>query len=388
MKLIGVAVITLALGIILGLSLHGELDWRATAAPKCPPTSSSPKCVPTPTATPTPAPTPTPTPTPTSTPPPLSGVTFSFSAAGDHSDGADADTRASFESIAADSDIKFHVALGDMSYNALETEWCNYIKSVVGTDFAVELLTGNHEESPSDEDGFIDNFAACLPDRLGAVGNYGHRYYFDYPLGAPLARIILIDPDLNRGGSHQTYCGSDTVNCTWLGDAIDGAKAQGLWTVVGMHKVCLSAGSKGCEIGTALLNFLVDKHVDLVLHAHAHNYQRSDQLGLSSACPSIRRNAFDSGCIVDGGQDGVYARGRGTVIVIQGTFGKDFYHINTNDKELGYFAAWAGKNGTSNGLTRSNGYMKYTISADSLAADFVPTRGGDFTDSFVIQSSP
>ena len=52
MKLTILAVVILALGIVLGLALHGWIDGSAVAAPPCPP-----KCG-TPTATPTPTPIP------------------------------------------------------------------------------------------------------------------------------------------------------------------------------------------------------------------------------------------------------------------------------------------------------------------------------------------
>jgi hypothetical protein len=113
----------------------------------------------------------------------------------------------------------FFLAIGDLSYDQVtpESAWCSYVKQRVGATYPFELLVGNHEEKTSGPDGFIDNYAACLPDRLGVTGQYGHQYYFDYPPTAPLARFILIDPDLNRGSSTANYCTSgDTANCDWL----------------------------------------------------------------------------------------------------------------------------------------------------------------------------
>lgn len=63
----------------------------------------------------------------------------------------------------------------------------------------------------------LGNFAACLPDRLGVTGEYAHKYYFDYPPAAPLARFILIDPAVHRRENKAAYCTKgDTVNCDWL----------------------------------------------------------------------------------------------------------------------------------------------------------------------------
>jgi hypothetical protein len=115
-----------------------------------------------------------------------SGPTFVFTAAGDYGLGRDAS--ATLEGI-AHAGVKFHLALGDLSYSGPRSEsaWCDLVKSKVGRDFPVELLAGNHEED-SGEDGHIRNFAACLPDRMNSVGDYATEYYFDV-LGLP--RFIL-----------------------------------------------------------------------------------------------------------------------------------------------------------------------------------------------------
>jgi hypothetical protein len=39
-----------------------------------------------------------------------------------------------------------------------------------------------------------------------------------------------------------------------------------------MHKVCLSASGKSCEVGRDLINLLIEKRVDLVLQAHGLAY--------------------------------------------------------------------------------------------------------------------
>ena len=326
-------------------------------------------------------PTPTPTPTPcavcTPTPTPVPGASFSFSAAGDHGDGNAATD--SLNSIANDSGIEFHLALGDMSYNANESAWCDYVKGIVGVSFPFQLIVGNHEDDVGDSDGFIDNFASCLPDRLGSAGNYAHRYYFDYPASNPTARIIMADIDLRRSGSTQEYCHNDTTNCNWLRTRIQEAKAQDLWVIVGMHKVCLSIGNKDCAINQEVVDVMVAEDVDLVLQAHDHDYQRSHSLSCAQA------GTFLPACVADDGADGLYAIDAGTIFVINGAFGRGLTPINTNDSEFGYFAAWAGGDGTNTGVSRANGYTKYTVTADRIEATFVPTSGGNYTDTFVIE---
>jgi hypothetical protein len=276
-----------------------------------------------------------------------------------------------------------------MSYNdrTPESAWCDYVKSFVGGAFPFELIAGNHEDESSGDDGFIDNFTSCLPDRLGAIGSYGHQYYFDYPAGAPLARIIPIDPQLKRDGSRQAYCDGESANCNWLKSAIRDAKSQGLWTIVGMHKVCITGGNKPCEIGQALMNVFIEEGVDLVLQAHDHDYQRSHSLAQGVGCSAVPAGSFDLDCIGDDGSDGRYAKGAGTVFVIDGIFGGGgFTPIDTADSEIGYFAAWNGSNVTNPaGFSPARGFVKYTVTADAIEASFVPTSAGDYTDSFVIQ---
>ena len=207
---------------------------------------------------------------------------FSFAVAGDLGGGSAA--TASLGALAG-SAADFFLGIGDMSYDDIKPEsaWCSYVKQHVGSTYPYELLVGNHEEQPSGPNGFIDTFAGCLPDHLGVKGLYAHRYYFDYPPGAPLARFILIDPDLYRGATVAQYCtGGETENCDWLKARIDEAKSQGLWTIVGMHKNCLTIGQKSCEIGADLLNVLIARKVDLVLQGHDHGYQRSKQLSLGA----------------------------------------------------------------------------------------------------------
>ena len=232
--------------------------------------------------------------------------TFSFAVAGDLGGGSAA--TASLDALAGAS-ADFFLGIGDMSYDEVKPEsaWCSYVQQHVGPTYPFELLVGNHEEQPSGPNGFIDNFAACLPDRLGVQGLYAHQYYFDYPPDAPLARFILIDPDLYRGATVAEYCtGGETENCDWLKARIDEAQSQGLWTIVGMHKNCLTIGEKSCEIGAELLNELIAARVDLVLQGHDHGYQRSKQLSLGAGCAAVKTRAFNAACVVDDGSDGSY----------------------------------------------------------------------------------
>lgn len=336
-----------------------------------------------PTPTPTQAPTATPTRTPTlpaPTPPPshtASPSTVVFSAAGDH--GATKQTDATLAKM-KNLGLQFHLALGDLSYDDRKPEsaWCDYIKSALGSNFPFQLVGGNHEED-SRADGFIRNFAACLPDRMNSVGDYGTEYYFDV---AGLVRFILIAADLKVDGVSYQYVPGDP-HYQWLAEAIDDARARGIpWVIVGVHKVCITMGSKSCEVGDALMDLLIDqKRVDLILMGHDHNYQRSKQLTCSAA------ESYLASCVADDGSDGEYTKGAGTVIVINGIFGGGrLYSVDAGDTEAGYFAAWMGGNGVCRpGCTKvDRGIVRYTITPTRITEELF-TNSGDYSDSFSIR---
>ena len=310
-------------------------------------------------------------------------TSFAFTAAGDY--GFSDDAAATLRKIGAAAAV-FNLALGDMSYSHSrpESEWCQFVKDNLnagagrpaggpfGESFPFQLITGNHENEPILEDGYIDNYAACLPDRMNSVispyGEYAREYYFDYQN----ARFILVGADNADGIDPYDYAvGSNHYN--WLRDRIVEARDAGRWVIVGMHKVCVTMGVKSCEIGSDLMNLLIAERVDLVLQGHEHNYQRSKQLTCATA------GSFESACVVDDGADGTYIRGAGTVFVIVGTGGADLYDVSTADAEAGYFARWIGLN-----VTPRKGMLKVTVSDASLSAQFVGSTTGSFTDFFTI----
>jgi len=312
----------------------------------------------------------------------VSATSFTFAAAGDH--GANARTAASLFSL-NQSPASFYLALGDMSYNETPSEqaWCDYVHANLpakGAVYPFQVVTGNHEADNGDA-GRIQNFAACLPDGLGAAAGpgsmYGAEYAVDYPATTPLARFIMISPELTVGGISYHYAPGNP-HYDWLANEIDSAHAAGIpWVIVGMHFPCLSTGQYSCSAGPALLNLLMSHHVDLVLHGHEHDYQRSKQLALNpTTCPSIAGTGYNPGCVDDDGMDGIYPKGAGTVDVISGTFGRSLYNANPFDPEAPYFAKLD---------ATTNGYMLYTVTADRLDARFVPTTG-TMTDAFSIVS--
>src|SRR6266699_2090333 len=281
-------------------------------------------------------------------------TSFSFTAGGDI--GGNRSTSTTLDLI-AQSGSNFHLAIGDLSYSEItpESSWCSYVQSRVGSTFPFELVSGNHEDGGEYQDGLIDNFVQCLPDRLGAVGMYSYA------------------------------AGTDHYN--WVANTIDNARAAGIkWVIVGMHKTCISMGVTPCDIGNDLLNLLVSKKVDLILQAHDHNYQRSKQLALNgTTCPAIQAETYNSSCVVNDGSTGSYTQGLGPVVVIVGTIGEYLHSISTSDGDAGYFAKWMGNN-----INPTNGLTKFTVSSDQLtvSANFTGSSApNNFTDSFTITSS-
>jgi len=326
------------------------------------------------TLTPTPTPTATPTPTP-STPAPAS---FSFGAVGDL--GATSNTSAVLNAVGP-SGVNFFLALGDLKYTDVptETDWCNYVKARVGNTFPFELIAGNHEDDGPD--GLITNFAACLPHRLGSqTGTYAEEFYFDYPAGNPLARFINISPNLTFPGEGTWSYNQGTARYNWVAGAIDQARASGIrWVIVSMHKYCISMVSGSCQVGSDIMNLLIEKKVDLYFQAHDHAFYRSKQLAHGTGCSGVSAGSFDADCVVDSGSDGQYTKGNGTVIITAGSGGKSINSVSTSDPEAPYFISWMGSN-----ANPTYGFLKVTVSATSLSGQFVRGAGGSYTDAFTI----
>ena len=203
-------------------------------------------------------------------------TSFTFAAAGDF--GQNANTNASLIRLAA-SGASLFLALGDFSYRngSSENHWCGIVRSHVGQNYPFELLAGNHEDGEEirPPDGYIGNYTICMPNQIGPiVGDYGREYYFDYPAVNPLARFILISPGLSfsepNGKSDFYNYDNGSSHYVWTASTIDGARSGSIpWVIVGMHKVCLSAGMFECHIGAYLsirpdiIQLLIEKHVDV-----------------------------------------------------------------------------------------------------------------------------
>jgi acid phosphatase type 7 len=322
-------------------------------------------------ATSAPSGAPSATPATTSSPSPTASAlpaSVRFSALGDINS-----TRASdavLRSIGARHD-DFTLALGDLSYgdNGAEGAWCRFVTERVGTDHPFELVSGNHESDG--ENGDIDRFARCLPNRLpGLMGTYGRQWFVDQPASHPVVRVVMISPALDFGHGPWSYART-TPHYEWLRAAVTGARAAGIpWVVVGMHKPCLSAGNYECDPGADVVDLMLDTGVDLVLTGHEHLYQRTRPLGLGAGCRTIHPGHFDPGCVTTGD---------GTTFITVGTGGTPLRDVHRADPERRYFATLSGKD-----VDPSYGSLDVQVTADRLTASFVPVAGGSFTDEVVL----
>ena len=128
-----------------------------------------------------------------------------------------------------------------------------------------------------------------------------------------------------------------------------------------------------CPSGQDLLDALLIKKVDLILHGDQHSYQRTKQL----RCAIRSAGFYFPECIAD--PDGQFAKGSGSVIAIVGTGGRGFSSVGlTTDADRQYFATAMGSNTPGCGW----GYLRVTITATQLTARTV--FSGTWQDSFSI----
>lgn len=258
-----------------------------------------------------------------------------------------------------------HFALGDLSYGATgaEQSWCDLVTSRVGAGSPFELLSSNHESDGLN--GNINDVSACLPNQLpGVVGTYGRQYDVDVPEVNPVVWYVMISPALTYRDGLWSY-GAGSARYQWTAAAIDGARAAGVpWVVVGMHEPCLSVGQYSCEPGSALMNLLVSKKVDLVSSGHEHLYARSTQLAHGPSCSPITPVVYSAECVRDG--DNSLVKGAGIVFAIAGTGGTPLRDVNQGDTYAIGLTVFddAGKTATSTRSVTTPG-QPLTLAADT-----------------------
>jgi hypothetical protein len=272
-----------------------------------------------------------------------------------------------------------YLGLGDLSDQGAgaESSWCSMVRSYIGPVAPFELVAGREEEDGSGT-GHLGSLTACLPDRMESQGQYPSQYYFD--LGK-LARVIVISPNLTINGTYYDY-GKGSAEYRWLQSAIAEAHMRGSqWVTVAMNDDCISAGQYYCDINKDLISLLIGDHVDLVLSARDHSYQRSAQIDTSSGrCPVVAINGFNARCRV-GGSTTTMRRHAGTVFAVVGSASSDLYDLNATNPVARYLDASMGRN-----YQPRRGFLLLTISNSTLSGTFEPSSPGTFTDQFRIEA--
>ena len=320
---------------------------------------------------------------------PERGRALTVGVVGDHDDTDE--SAAVFQQMGRDQ-VDFIQSLGDLSYDDTTDEafaWCDFVKDnvnegaaeVAGSDYGdtvpLQIVQGNHDE-------LLWPYVSerCFPNRVGAVtaeeDSYGSEYFFDAPRDRPMARFI-ITPDVEKEAYRP---GTDKYE--WLSEAIDSARESGIaWVIVAQHKNYISTGAKEDEVGSDYFNLLLSKKVDVILEGHDHTYQRSYQLGLGDGCRKLSTGESDDDCIVDDGDSEAYQAGRGTVLVINGSGGRELNNVDDSDSEADYFDKIEGRN-----TGASFGYLKMTITPEELQGTYIVADGDKASDSFRISKAP
>src|SRR5947208_3107979 len=334
--------------------------------------------------------------------------TFTFAASGDIGS-LTSTTGGNNLARLSSSGMGFFLGLGDLSYNSSLTGdvWCSQFKAKYSN---IEIIPGDHDTGGHNSTTFgethsYERYVSNCPLTLGvpitcgpvAGACYAKEYYFDYPATNPLARFIFASPKIYNitGVCTQALdpywpgCSSQTKNlpCTdqygcwpyakadihynWVSAAIDNARSLGIkWTIVGTHKVCISASDATCSVGNDFFNMLLSKKVDLIIQSHDNAYERSKQLALNGgSCTKIATNLdgypiYNSACVVNSGSSGSYPAGAGTIVVIQGAWINDLYKVNSTSvgngqtiAEAPYFAKLMGSNTAGAVL----GFVQYSV---------------------------
>ncbi len=312
--------------------------------------------------------------------PAASPISFSFAVAGDwHNDwNGTGETRKVVTAIAQASP-NFAIALGDLAYNdsaAVAKSWCLNYKSIFQN---VLVVAGNHESGESNKAPMDVYNEYCPFPNIGAsfipgtivddhVTSYGYEYAFDYPADNPIARFILLSPDVQWkccGLSGNFSYAQGSTNYQWVSNRIAEAKSRGEWVIVGWHKDPMSSVYPSVpQIWKDIWNLMFQKNVDLLLVAHEHVYERTYQL----------KCGIQSSYCISNNSPSTYQKGGGVEYIIQGTGGAPFHATGSSILFV---------RGEQSDL--DHGFMKYTVSQSSLSGHFVSVDSG-FSDGFTINA--
>ena len=170
-------------------------------------------------------------------------------------------------------------------------------------------VSGNHESNG--ENGDIQRFTRCLPNRRPVVGTYGRQWYVDQPADHPLVRVVMISPALDFGhGSGRTRRAPPTTLVAGGGHRGAPAGIRGSSSAC-TSPACRSAATSATPAPTSS-TCCSRRGVDLVLTGHEHLYQRSAGRWRWVRLPPSARGPHGARCVANRG---------GTTFVTVGTGG-------------------------------------------------------------------
>ncbi len=272
---------------------------------------------------------------------------FNFAAAGDF--GCTSNTRKTVENMKKN-DPELVLPLGDLSYQKSANCWFDMMSPLKNKIF---ITLGYHDvnDGQAKLDQFVKSFELDKP-----------YYSFDY--GKVHFLVMASESPFGNGSDQYNFVKQDLEETT--------DKKDVNWIIVTSYKPFYSSPSKhtGEKELRSVYHPLFEKHgVDLVLHAHNHNYQRTYPISFNQGDGSepIVKHNFTTDYNDHTG---------GTIFAIVGTGGESFYPL---DGTAPYMATQLDRFGFLNiDISNGNPHTK-------LTGTFFDNRGNEIKDHFTIE---
>ena len=272
---------------------------------------------------------------------------FNFAAAGDF--GCTSNTRKTVENMKKN-DPELVLPLGDLSYQKSANCWFDMM-SPLKEKLMITLGFHDVNDGKAKLDQYFKSFEMNKP-----------YYSFDYDKVHFL--VMASESPFENGSAQYNFVKQDLEETT--------NKKDVNWIIVTSYKPFYSSPSKhtGEKELRSVYHPLFEKHgVDLVLHAHNHNYQRTYPISFNpddGSEPIVKHN-FTTGYNDHAG---------GTIFAIVGTGGESFYPL---DGRASYMAAQLDRFGFLN-IEIDNG-NPHTL----LTGSFLDNTGSEVRDYFTIK---
>jgi hypothetical protein len=256
---------------------------------------------------------------------------FSFGTAGDW--GSNSDTAATASDIASHQN-QIVIGLGDFCYCGSPDSWWNGPLAPIN-HLMFRGAQGNHD---------ADNTGSSEYLRLFGQNNWTSSFNYKN------VHFVPIDTESNTDAAaldKDLATARQDPNIKWI--------------VAFYHKPIYTSPTNHDPDEAGIKNIVVplfDKyHVDLVLQAHNHNYQRSYPLKADT--------------VTETRPDSVYQSPKGSIYMVVGTGGEDFYPLNGQAPYI------------QNQFTAIPGFLKVDVSDTSLKGTFF-ANDGTIKDTFAI----